>query len=183
MKKWQVDKLNAMLNDLEERGLETNKTANIKNALENMNTDLGKRGNQERFSKAKFALDDEIMQALGDDLKREYNRINEALTSEDFMKQDDLSEQDYLDMQDTEDEYITHAMEKHGLSSTQIQDIFNIVGNKGLSKKEYTRVIKEEINKALEQGNKKLGYRTVTSPDKMAKFMRQRFYRFKTRIK
>lgn len=176
-----IDKLNLLLKDLDDRGLTTNEIENIKNALENMNADIGKRGRQDRFSKSKKQYDNPVLENLGNKLKAEYKRINTMLKSDDRMKQDDLTDQDYLDFKDTETDYITHSMQKHGLSSTQIQDIYNIVKDKGLKKKDYERVIRREIDKQLKKGFASVGYRTVVNPDDLSNMIKKSFDRFKAR--
>ena len=119
--------MNAILNNLEERGLETNTTKNVKNALEVLNQGYNIRGAHDRFSKSKTALDDEILENLADTLEEENKRIKSALSSDDFYQQDDLSEQDYLDYIDTEDEIYRHDLSSLLEDSDQVQTIYTIM--------------------------------------------------------
>lgn len=178
MKKSKVDRMNAILNDLEERGLETNTTKNVKNALEVLNQGYKKRGAQDRFSKSKSALDDEILENLADTLEEENKRIKSALTSDNFYQQDDLSEQDYLDYIDTEDEIYRHDLASLLEDSDQVQTIYSIIDKKGLKKKDYERIIDREIEKEMKRGFVENGYRSV-NPDRLARYIRQSLYKFK----
>lgn len=178
MKKSQIDKYNKMLNDLEDRKLTTSKIEAIKHDLELLNADIGKRGKQDRFSKSKnlFKVEENILENLGKQLEEEYNKINELLNSDEYLKQDDLTEQDYLDLIDTGEEYITYMMERAGLSSDQIRDIFNIVDNKQI--KNYRSIIRLELYSAYAQGEEINGYRSIISPDKLSQNIRYRLYQY-----
>lgn len=180
MKKSRVDKLNKMLADLENRNLTTNKIDGIKMSLELLNADIEKRGRQDRFSKSQnlFKVEDELLENIGEQLEEEYNHINEVLQSDDRLKQDDISDQDYLDELDTEEDYITHSLESLGLSSEQIGDIWKIAKSKGMKKSEYESIIRNAISLEYNISFKENGYRNV-NPDRLSRFIRDQFYNFK----
>lgn len=169
-----------MLADLENRNLTTNKIEGIKMSIELLNTDIEKRGRQDRFSKSQnlFKVEDELLENLGEQLEAEYKRINEVLQSEDRLKQDDISDQDYLDEIDTEDDYITHSLDSLGLSSEQIGDIWKIAKNKGMKKSEYEPIIRNAIALEFNNSFKENGYRNA-NPDRLSRFIRKEFYNFK----
>ena len=178
LKKSKIDRANRILNYFDEYGIETNTTRAVKNALEVLNKDYKKRGAQDRFSKSKNALDDNILENLADTLFEENERIKSALKSEDFLQQDDLNEQDYLDYIDTADDIYRHDLASLLEDSDQVQTIYSIIDKKGLKKKDYEKVINREIEKEMQRGFIENGYRSV-NPDRLARYIRGSLYKFK----
>ena len=160
---------NQFLSDMDEAGIETDRLASIKHSLTKLNDEVGKRGNNERFSRMKSQEYDELERNLLRSLEEEKKRINEALKSDDRMKQDDLTDQDYLDYLDTAEDITTHSLESLGLSSEQIGDFYKIAQSKGLDSDTINKLLKREIDNELERGMSEMGYRNISNPDRLSK--------------
>lgn len=169
---------NDKLRELENLGVHTDKTRTIVHTLEKMNEGINKKGRKDRFYSGNnlSEQDQAIFESMILELGVEIDKIKESLKSEDRQKQDDLTDQDFLDMNEMFDEFTVHAFDELGLSSQQKRDIYQIAKDKGIHTDQINEIIRaymeKEYPEILRQGK---GFKDI-NPDPFAAFVRKELY-------
>lgn len=169
---------NDLLRELELKNITSDNIEMIKNALEIFNTDIKKAGRKDRFfSGNTLSKENEaIMNNLIDELYNEVQRIKKALASEERQKQDDISDQDYIDEIDTLNDILNKSFSELGLSSQQIKDISDIARAKGMHM-DSIDAIKRDILQRMVRENILTGMKMRDiNVDKFSAFMRDELY-------
>lgn len=170
---------NDKLRELESLGVHTDKTRTIVHTLEKMNEDINKKGRKDRFYSGNDLSEQDraIFESMILELSAEIDKIKKELKSEDRKKQDDLSDQDYIDQNEMFDDFTVHAFDELGLSSQQKRDIYQIAKDKGIHTDQINEIIRAYIEKeypeVLKQGK---GFKDI-NPDPFAAFVRKELYK------
>lgn len=170
---------NDKLRELESLGVHTDKTRTIIHTLEKMNEGIKKKGMKDRFYSGNNLNEQDraIFESMILELGVEIDKIKEALKSEDRQKQDDLTDQDYIDYNEMFDEFTVHAFDELGLSSQQKRDIYQIAKDKGVHTDQINEIIRAYIEReypeVLKQGK---GFKDI-NPNPFAAFVRKELYK------
>ena len=168
-------KANDILRYAENNRLETAKLATIKNALEQLNEHIDKRGRQDRF--ADKIIKDEQLAGIYEGLARDL--IENANLPQIFKnpkwKKYGLNKQDYLDMVDKSQEIKVHTLESYGLSSEQIRDIYSLTRGAGWNNERVEEIIKAGLMQAIAEQKVK-GF-TEINPDRLSNFIKDEIYK------
>ena len=168
-------KANDILRYAENNRLETDKLATIKNALEQLNAHIDKRGRQDRF--ADKIIKDEQLAGIYEGLARDL--IENANLPQIFKnpkwKKYGMDKQDYLDMVDKSQEIKVHTLESYGLSSEQIRDIYSLTRGSGWNNERVEEIIKAGLMQAIAEQKVK-GF-TEINPDRLSNFIKDEIYK------
>lgn len=168
-------KANDILRYAENNRLETDKLATIKNALEQLNAHIDKRGRQDRF--ADKIIKDEQIAGIYEGLARDL--IENANLPQIFKnpkwKKYGMDKQDYLDMVDKSQEIKVHTLESYGLSSEQIRDIYSLTRGAGWNNERVEEIIKAGLMQAISEQKVK-GF-TEINPDRLSNFIKDEIYK------
>lgn len=168
-------KANDILRYAENNRLETDKLATIKNALEQLNAHIDKRGRQDRF--ADKIIKDEQIAGIYEGLARDL--IENANLPQIFKnpkwKKYGMDKQDYLDMVDKSQEIKVHTLESYGLSSEQIRDIYSLTRGAGWNNERVEEIIKDGLMQAIAEQKVK-GF-TEINPDRLSNFIKDEIYK------
>lgn len=168
-------KANDILRYAENNRLETDKLATIKNALEQLNAHIDKRGRQDRF--ADKIIKDEQIAGIYEGLARDL--IENANLPQIFKnpkwKKYGMDKQDYLDMVDKSQEIKVHTLESYGLSSEQIRDIYSLTRGAGWNNERVEEIIKAGLMQAIAEQKVK-GF-TEINPDRLSNFIKDEIYK------
>lgn len=168
-------KANDILRYAENNRLETDKLATIKNALEQLNAHIDKRGRQDRF--ADKIIKDEQLAGIYEGLARDL--IENANLPQIFKnpkwKKYGMDKQDYLDMVDKSQEIKVHTLESYGLSSEQIHDIYSLTRGAGWNNERVEEIIKAGLMQAIAEQKVK-GF-TEINPDRLSNFIKDEIYK------
>lgn len=168
-------KANDILRYAENNRLETDKLATIKNALEQLNAHIDKRGRQDRF--ADKIIKDEQLAGIYEGLARDL--IENANLPQIFKnpkwKKYGMDKQDYLDMVDKSQEIKVHTLESYGLSSEQIRDIYSLTRGAGWNNERVEEIIKAGLMQAIAEQKVK-GF-TEINPDRLSNFIKDEIYK------
>lgn len=168
-------KANDILRYAENNRLETDKLATIKNALEQLNAHIDKRGRQDRF--ADKIIKDEQLAGIYEGLARDI--IENANLPQIFKnpkwKKYGMDKQDYLDMVDKSQEIKVHTLESYGLSSEQIRDIYSLTRGAGWNNERVEEIIKDGLMQAIAEQKVK-GF-TEINPDRLSNFIKDEIYK------